>query len=148
MKPRMHTDEHGLEWEPMTGAIIGCAYTVANTLGVGFLEEVYENALAHELRKADLDVRQQEKITIRYDGIVVGHYKPDLLVENKVIVELKSSRGIDNVHYAQCINYLKATNLPVCLLLNFGTPRVQVKRILNPALPEAWVHPADDINDD
>lgn len=111
--------------------IIGCAYTVANTLGAGFLEKVYENAFAHELRKQGLEVAQQSGITVYYDGIVAGEYIADLLVENEVLVELKAVKTLDNVHMAQCLNYLRATRLKVCLLINFGTPHIEVKRIVN-----------------
>jgi GxxExxY protein len=117
--------------EQITEKIIGCAYVVANALGSGFLEKVYENALAHELRKAGLAVQQQAGIAVTYDGVIVGDYVADLLVENKVLVELKAIKGIDNVHFAQCMNYLKATGLQVCLLINFGTPRIEIKRVLN-----------------
>ena len=111
--------------------IIGCAYTVANTLGAGFLEKVYENAFAHELRKQGLEVAQQSGITVYYDGIVAGEYIADLLVENEILVELKAVKSLDNVHMAQCLNYLKATRLQVFLLINFGTPHIEVKRIVN-----------------
>ena len=114
-----------------TETIIGCAYRVANTLGTGFLEKVYENALAHELMKAGVPVRQQQPIQVLYDGIVVGDYIADLLVDATVLVELKSVKAIDPVHVAQCINYLKATRLSVCLLINFGGTRVEIKRIVN-----------------
>ena len=77
--------------------IIGCAYTVANTLGAGFLEKVYENAFAHELRKQGLEVAQQSGITVYYDGIVAGEYIADLLVENEILVELKAVKSLDNV---------------------------------------------------
>ena len=117
--------------ELVTEKIIGCAYTVANTLGSGFLEKVYENAMAHELRKAGLVVQQQAGIAVNYDGVIVGDYVADLLVGNEVLVELKAVKGIDNVHFAQCMNYLKATGLQVCLLINFGTPRIEIKRVLN-----------------
>ena len=117
--------------ELVTEKIIGCAYTVANTLGSGFLEKVYENALAHELRKAGLAVQQQAGIAVNYDGVIVGDYVADLLVGNEVLVELKAVKGIENVHFAQCMNYLKATGLQVCLLINFGTPRIEIKRVLN-----------------
>jgi len=117
--------------ELVTEKIIGCAYTVANTLGSGFLEKVYENAMAHELRKAGLAVQQQAGIAVNYDGVIVGDYVADLLVENVVLVELKAVKTIDNVHFAQCMNYLKATGLQVCLLINFGTPRIEIKRVLN-----------------
>lgn len=117
--------------EEITEKIIGCAYTVANTLGAGFLEKVYENALAHEIRKTGLDVKQQSPITVYYDGVVVGEYVADLVVENEVIVELKSAKSLDNVHMAQCLNYLKATGRKVCLLINFGSPRIELKRIVS-----------------
>ena len=110
--------------------IIGCAFTVANTLGIGFFEKVYENALAHELRKAGLCVRQQHGILVHYDGIVVGHYAADLLVEDLVLVELKAVSALEPSHRAQCLNYLKATGMPLCLLLNFGRPRLEIKRLV------------------
>ena len=109
MEPQVDADERRLN--DITERVIGCAYVVANTLGHGFLEKVYENALAHELRKAGLAVMQQSSIKIRYDGIVVGDYVADLLVEGAVLVELKAVRILDGVHVAQCLNYLKATGL-------------------------------------
>ena len=110
--------------------VIGAAMKVSNTLGSGFLEKVYENALVHELRRADLKVDQQRVMTVSYDGIIVGEYAADILVEDAVLVELKAAKALDGVHMAQCMNYLKATGLRVCLLLNFGQPRLQVKRIV------------------
>ena len=107
-----------------------CLY-VANTLGSGFLEKVYENALAYELRKAGYDVLQQWSIQVRYGEVVVGEYIADILVERSVLLELKAMKGLDDIHTAQCLNYLKATGLQVCLLINFGGRRVQVKRIVN-----------------
>ncbi|HTW68972.1 MAG TPA: GxxExxY protein [Acetobacteraceae bacterium] len=109
---------------------IGCALTVSNTLGCGFVEKVYENALAHELRQAGLAVCQQAGVTVRYQGVVVGRYIADLLIERAVIVELKAVRAMDNVHRAQCMNYLKASNLRLCLLLNFGRPRLEIQRLV------------------
>ncbi len=129
MKPQMHTDEHRLN--EITETIIGCAYAVANTLGCGFLEKVYENALALELRAAGLSVEQQKPIQVLYRRSVVGEYVADLLVENCVLVELKAVKELDDIHLAQCLNYLKATGLKVCLLINFGSPKVQVRRISN-----------------
>ena len=108
--------------------ILGCAFAVSNGLGSGFLEKVYENALAHELRKAGLSVAQQHAMVAKYDGVVVGEYVADLLVESLVLVELKCARAVDDVHLAQCLNYLRATGLRLCLLLNFGKPRVEVRR--------------------
>ena len=115
----------------ITRRIIGCAYRVSNTLGSGFLEKVYENALAHELRKTGFGVQQQQAVQVRYDGIIVGDFVADLLVENCVLVELKAVQGLDDVHLAQCMNYLKATGLRVCLLLNFGKPRLEIKRVVH-----------------
>jgi len=124
-------DDEPSEFDDLTGRIIGCAFTVSNTLGVGFLEKVYENALAHELRKAGFRVEQQKPITVEYDGVVVGEYVADLVVEGSVIVELKAAKALDEIHYAQCLNYLRATKMRVCLLLNFGTPKIQIKRFVN-----------------
>ena len=115
----------------ITERIIGCAYQVANSLGCGFLEKVYENAVAHELRKAGLTTEQQRSIQVRYDGAVVGDYVADLLVEGSVLVELKAVKSLDDIHFSQCVNYLKATGLKVCLLINFGAPKVQIKRLVN-----------------
>lgn len=115
----------------LTESIIGAAYAVSNELGCGFLEKVYENAMAHELRKRSLAVEQQKPLLVYYDGVVVGEYLTDLLVEGAVILELKVVQAFDDVHLAQCLNYLKATGLKVCLLINFGKPRIEIKRIVN-----------------
>ncbi len=130
----MNADEHGLdlkEINELTEKVIRCAFTVSNTLGCGFLEKVYENALAHELRKAGLKTEQQHGITIHYDGVVVGEYAADLLVEETLLIELKAVKELDDVHLAQCLNYLRATNLRLCLLMNFAKPKVEVRRIAN-----------------
>jgi len=125
----MDTDEHGLN--ALTRLVIGCAYRVSNTLGAGFLEKVYENALVIELRKAGLAVEQQKPLPVRYEGQIVGDYVADLLVDGAVLVELKAVSALDDVHLAQCINYLKAADLKLCLLMNFGQPRVEIRRIRN-----------------
>ena len=109
--------------------VIGCAFAVSNGLGVGFLEKVYENALAHELRKAGLVIRQQHSVEVRYDGMIVGGYIADIIVEDLVIVELKHARILDEMHVAQCLNYLRATGLRLCLLINFGKLRIEVRRL-------------------
>jgi GxxExxY protein len=103
---------------------------VSNTLGSGFLEKVYENALALELRKSGLQAQQQHAIKVRYDGVVVGEFAADLLIEEKIIIELKAAKALDEVHMAQCLNYLKATGLSVCLLVNFGKPKAEIRRIV------------------
>jgi GxxExxY protein len=115
----------------ITEGIIGCAYIVQNELGAGFLEKVYENALAVELSKAGWLVDQQHGISVKYSGEVVGEYIADLLVQKRVIVELKAVKNLDEAHFAQALNYLKATGLEVCLVLNFGNPRIEIKRFRN-----------------
>ncbi len=127
----MNLESHTLSEDDLnrlSERIIGCAFQVSNTLGCGFLEKVYENALAHELRKNGLHIAQQSPIKVIYDDVVVGDYFADLLVENTVIVELKAVKEINPAFAAQCLNYLKATDLSLCLLLNFGKPRVEIKR--------------------
>jgi GxxExxY protein len=104
---------------------------VINDLGHGFLEKVYENARAYELRKAGLSVEQQRNLKVLYDGIVVGDYVADSLVAGKVLVELQSAKVLHDIQVAQCLNYLKVTGLKVCLLLNFGAPKVRIRRIVN-----------------
>lgn len=121
----MSSDVNGI-----TERVIGCAYTVGNTLGCGFLEKVYENALLHELRKAGLSVESQYPIQVIYDRTVVGEFIADLCVEGRVLVEIKAVRELNEVHLAQCINYLKATGHKVCLLINFGGLRVEVRRVV------------------
>ncbi|WP_005036617.1 GxxExxY protein [Holophaga foetida] len=125
--------------DPLTEAIIGAAFRVSNILGAGFLEKIYENALVHELSKQGLTVLQQHGIQVRYDGVVVGAFFADLLVEGRIVVELKAAKALDDTHAAQCINYLKATGLDLCLLINFGKPRIEFKRIVlglaEPATP-------------
>ena len=111
----------------ITDLIIKAFYTVYNTLGYGFLEKVYRNALAIELRKLRLKVIQEARIAVYYDGEKVGEYFADLLVADAVIVELKAVKRLLEEHEAQLLNYLKATPYEVGLLLNFG-PKPQIKR--------------------
>jgi GxxExxY protein len=127
----MDADIDRNEMRQLTEKVIGCAFTVSNTLGCGFLEKVYENALARELRKAGLHVQQQHSITVYYDGVAVGQYTADLLVEEVLLLELKVVKDLDDIHLAQCLNYLKATNLRLCLLMNFAKPKVEFRRIAN-----------------
>ncbi len=125
----MHADT--IRLNDLSGRVIGCAFSVLNTLGAGFLEKVYENALAHELRAAGLRVLQQFGLTVRYKDVVVGEYFADLLVEDALLVELKTVKALDDAHRMQCTNYLKATGLRLCLLLNFGGPRLEIKRVVD-----------------
>jgi GxxExxY protein len=115
----------------ITQKIIGCAYDVSNSLGMGFVEKVYENALVHRIRKiTGLKVIQQHPIKVIYDDIVVGEFFADLLVENRVLVELKAVSMLTNEHTAQALNYLRATGFEICLLINFGRTKVEIKRLL------------------
>jgi hypothetical protein len=126
----MDTDKHRWETNKITEAVIGAAYKVGNTLGSGFLEKVYENALAIEIRKSGLQVAQQHPINVKYESVTVGEFVADLLVQEEVLIELKAVKSLDEIHLAQCLNYLKATGLHVCLLINFGNPKVEIKRIM------------------
>jgi GxxExxY protein len=109
-----------LQHKEITDKILKAFYTVYNVLGYGFLEKVYENALFIELRKLGLFVVKQQHIKVYYDGQEVGEYFADLLVENLVIIELKAAEAIIDEHEYQLLNYLKATDKEVGLLLNFG----------------------------
>jgi GxxExxY protein len=113
--------------DALTKAIIGAAYTVHNKLGHGFVEKVYENALRIELVKLGFSVRQQAPIKVFYEGEIVGDFFADLLVEGKVIVELKVVQALNKEHEVQLVNYLNATGIETGLLLNFGSS-VQIKR--------------------
>jgi GxxExxY protein len=131
MEPQMNTDEH--RWNALTERIIGCVYDVSNELGCGFLENVYENAMVVALRNAGLAVSQQVRFKVLFQGVEVGEYIADLVVEGTVLVELKAVKALDDVHSAQCINLLKVTGLPICLLVNFAKPKVEIRRFAGPA---------------
>jgi GxxExxY protein len=118
------------ELNRITEKIIGCAMTVINTLGCGFLEKVYENALCIELRKAGLTAEQQKPLAVYYDGINVGNYAADVIVNGVIIVELKTAKNIDEGHEAQTLNYLRATRFRIGLILNFGKPRLGIRRMI------------------
>jgi GxxExxY protein len=114
----------------LTGRVLGAAFRVSNLLGNGFLEKVYENSLAMELREAGFSVLQQPVVDVLYRGRVVGQYVADLIVGDAVVVEVKAISSLETSHEAQCMNYLRATKLKVCLLLNFGRSRIQYRRIV------------------
>jgi GxxExxY protein len=125
----MNADERR-SLDEITSVVIQASFQVSNTLGAGFLEKVYENALAIELKGLGFDVQQQARVQVMYRGQVVGDYIADLLVNGKVLVELKCCKAFDDIMAAQCMNYLRATGLRVCLLVNFGKSKVEVKRIV------------------
>jgi len=116
-----------MKFEELTSKIIECAFKVHNTFGFGFLENVYQNALMIELDRAGLKPEKERRIQVEYDGHVVGDYIADIIVGDKVILELKSVKEIHPAHEAQLVNYLKATGLEVGLLINFGA-KVEIKR--------------------
>ncbi len=117
-----------MQYEELTKEIIAAAYSVYNKMGFGFLESVYEKCLMIELGKNNLRAESQKPIIVKYENEVVGEFKADILVEDTVILELKSARQITQAHEIQLVNYLVATGKPVGLILNFGEQKVEVKR--------------------
>ena len=124
----MESDDY--KHKELTESIICCFFTVYNTLGYGFLEKVYENALVEELSLRGLNVKAQVPVNVFYKNKCVGNYFCDLLVDDKVIVELKAAKKLMPDHEAQLLNYLKATKVDVGLLLNFGTIPEVKRRVL------------------
>jgi len=124
----MNTDE--LRWNALTERIIACVYSVSNELGCGFLESVYSKAMVDALERAGLSAQREVRFRVYYEGIDVGEYIADLVVEGTVLLELKAVKALDDVHSAQCLNLLRATNLPICLLINFAKPKVEMKRFM------------------
>ncbi|MCX2473338.1 GxxExxY protein [Pedobacter sp. MC2016-05] len=120
-----------LSQNEITEKIIGFAYAVSNTLGSGFLEKVYENALYIEVRTSGLNVVKQNALKVFYGDEVVGDHFADLFVENEVVVELKTVNIITEIHQAQLMNYLIACNKRCGLIINFGKPRVEIKIMVN-----------------
>jgi GxxExxY protein len=111
--------------------VLGYAFEVSNSLGTGFLESVYENALCIELAEREIQYQQQLPLQVCYRNQVVGNFTADILVEDKLLLELKVATEISRAHQAQLMNYLRATGISVGLLLNFGTPKLGVQRIVN-----------------
>ena len=125
----MNTDLITIKHQEITDKVIRIFYKIYGQLGYGFLEKVYENAMMIELKKEGLAATAQFPIKVSYEGEIVGEYFADILVDNKVIVEIKGAKSLASEHEAQLLNYLKATNVEVGLLLNFG-PKPEVKRKL------------------
>ncbi|MEJ1298663.1 MAG: GxxExxY protein [Candidatus Sedimenticola sp. (ex Thyasira tokunagai)] len=111
--------------------VIGAAYEVSNHLGSGFLEKVYERALAQELNAQGIKQKTQVPMTVSYKGQDIGNYVADMLVEERLLVELKCVDAFSDQHIAQCLNYLKASGFNICLLINFQKPRVEWRRVVN-----------------
>jgi GxxExxY protein len=126
MGAQMNTDEF---LNSVSFKVNGCAFAVANQLWAGYLEKVYENALVHEMRKQGLRVVQQVPLDVLYDGVVVGHYIADVIVENCILIELKAVEAISDAHVAQALNYQTTTVLPLWLILNFSASQLGIKRV-------------------
>ena len=110
--------------------IVGCAMEVHNELGYGFLEKVYENALMLELRNVRIPAVQQSQIQVKYKNSIVGDYVADIVIDNKIILELKAVSHLADEHIAQTLNYLKATGYKLGLLMNFGKEKLEYKRLI------------------
>jgi GxxExxY protein len=121
-------DEKSTINDPLTEKIIGCAISIHRVLGPGFLENIYHRALAHELDKAQIPYLSEAPMQVMYDGIVLGDYIADFLVDKRVVIELKAVDVITKAHEIQLVNYLTAIRYDVGLLINFGGSRIQVKR--------------------
>ena len=121
----------GYQFELLSRKIIGAAIEVHRELGPGFLEHIYEEALKIEFSEHDLNFESQKEIIVKYLGTEVGSHRLDLLVENKIIIELKAVKEFNDIHFAQLRSYLKATGLKVGLLLNFAKPTLEIKRVVH-----------------
>ena len=120
-----------MDLNSFTETILGAAYEVYNVLGYGFSEKVYENALELELRSRGVSLGRQITLVVKYKGRPVGTYKADMVVERCVTVELKTGAAIHEEHFRQCLNYLKASDLRLGLVLNFGPAGVDKRRVVN-----------------
>lgn len=129
MNPQVDTN---YLYSELTARIIGCAMEVHRILGQGFMEVIYQRALEVEMLSQGLNFSREHEMRIFYKGVDIGSRRVDFFVEEKVMVEIKALTQLDNVHLAQAINYLEASGLEVGLLLNFGTPSLQFKRLMKP----------------
>jgi len=124
-----------MEHQELTETIIGCAMIVHRALGLGFLESVYQNALAHDLRKAGISVECEKALTVTYDGVVIGNYCCDMLIGGTVLVENKAVQALAVAHQVQLVHYLTAIGIELGLLLNFGASRLEFKRKTRTYIP-------------
>ncbi len=116
--------------DALSSRIIASAFSVSNSVGAGFPEKVYENAMAVDFRSTGIRYVQQPTYFVRHRAEVVGEFVPDLVAEDAVIVEIKALNSLNEIHHAQCMNYLRVTGLRLALLINFGLPRVELKRVV------------------
>ncbi len=133
MEPQINTDKHGKEllYQEVTSDILQSSFEVHNTLGCGLLEKIYENSLMVDLKLKGRTVTSQKDYKVYYKNEVVGIYYADLIVDNKVIIEIKAVENIDDIHKAQLLNYLKISKLRVGLIINFAKPKLEYKRLIN-----------------
>ncbi|HHV16660.1 MAG TPA: GxxExxY protein [Gelria sp.] len=125
----MNYTDNNYIYSDLTSKIIGSAYNIFRELGAGFLEKVYENALVLELKEQGLEIKQQHPLKVYYKGQVIGEYYADLVVEDKVLVELKAVNELVSAHEVQLVNYLKATSMKVGLLINFGNKLKVMRKV-------------------
>ncbi|MBV9216122.1 MAG: GxxExxY protein [Acidobacteria bacterium] len=131
-----------MKHEELTSKILECCFEVSNEMGIGFVESIYERSLTIALTQKGVDVRAQVPLKVQFRGIIVGNFIADLIVSNKVLVELKAVSRVAPEHKAQTINYLNATSIEVGLLVNFGTPRLEYYRMIpSRDYPADPVHP-------
>ncbi|MGC2235457.1 MAG: GxxExxY protein [Pyrinomonadaceae bacterium] len=123
-------------YEDLTGKILEASFEVSKELGIGFIESVYEKALVVALRQKGFHVESQVALKVNFRGVIVGEFYADLLVENKVLVELKAVNNFVNEHFAQLLNYLKTTGIEVGLIINFGNPKLEYRRFNNRFIEE------------
>jgi len=126
----MNTNKSEIIYKDLSFKIVGLAMQVHNTLGFGFLEKIYENSLMVLLKREGIKAKQQAPITVYFEGENVGEYFADILIEDKIILELKSGEKIVDAHRAQTLNYLKATGLNLAIILNFGKERLEYERLV------------------
>lgn len=125
-----------MKYEELTHKIIGCAMKVHSTLGNGFQEVIYQRAMAIEMTKQNLSFQREMEVEIFYEGENIGTRRVDFFVEGEIMVELKALINLEDVHLAQAMNYCQAYNLPIGLLINFGSKSLQFKRVYNVNHPE------------
>lgn len=118
-------------YEELTGKILEGSFEVSNELGVGYIESVYEKALQVALLQKNISVKRQIPLNVSFRGVMVGDFSADMIMEGKVLLELKAVDAFSNRHFAQLLNYLKATGIEVGMTINFGTPKIQYRRFDN-----------------
>lgn len=122
-------------YKDLTGKVLEASFEVINEMGVGFLESVYQKSLVFALQQKGLKVEFEVPLKVKFRGSIVGEFYADILVEDKIVVELKTVKSFSNEHFAQVINYLKATGLEVGLIINFGNSKLEYRRVDNKFIP-------------